>query len=177
MSARLIHFIPEHLSGSYVEVLAYTAGAWSLACSTLWPSCKFSRDEIEQTKLFIASYFEHAGNRRKALVAFTERIFLARQFYASKKAVLDKPSTWFDPSNPLGFADTKSILIQVNEKRKTQAKYLRHFTVVAQYFQRYITNPSAHVFNGCQNKLASLKAPHLLRHFNNAILHYNYIKQ
>lgn len=178
MSATLIRFIPRNLESSYVEVLAYTAGAWSFACATLWPNEQFDDEEVQLAKQFIERHFADSSNRQKALVYFVQRMLLAKQYYNSKGVTqLPPPAEWFNPTNASGYVDTKTMLVQVNERRKSHEQYLRHLAIVAKYYLQYIQGPCEKVFNSCRKRLTRMKVPCALQLFNNAILHYHYVKQ
>ncbi|MFI5195720.1 MAG: hypothetical protein ACHQD8_01400 [Chitinophagales bacterium] len=178
MSTKTIPFIPNE-NGKTIKttIESYCEGAWSFANTVLWPEQSFPKDELQLALQYIRHYFELARDKKKAFVAFCERIILTKRYITAQPGrFLPAPSVWFNYYYAHGFTGTKSWLEQIQAKRKDIPGYLQHISTVAEYYLLYIQRPSAKTFNSCRKKLLALKAYSLLQFFYNAILHFSYIK-
>ena len=153
-------------------------GAWSIAYTALWPEQQFPDNELKRTKALIRAYFDNTHSKRKAFIAFCERIILMKNYLKSKEGYqLPQPSVWFDPRYSQGFAASKKILDTVNIKRQEVPDYCRHYTIAATHYLQFVQKPCAKTFNSCRKKLLSFEAYLLLQHFCNSVLHFNYLNQ
>lgn len=178
MSTKTIPFIPQGTNKENKTTIEnYCEGAWSFASTILWPEQNFQKEEIQLALQYIRYYFELARDKKKAFVAFCERVVLTNRYVSAQpNRFLPNPSVWFNFHYAHGFAGTRNWLEQIQAKRTDIPGYLQHITTVAEYYLQYIQRPSAKIFNGCRKKLLALKAYSLLQFFYNAILHFNYIK-
>lgn len=152
--------------------------AWNFAHAILWSEQKFSDEEVKATKEHLLTYFKEATHRKKALVAFCERIIITEKYQATKEVkVLPAPSVWFNPKYYQGFAETKGWYDCIQEKRKEVQGYLKHYTVLALHYYLYSLHPSQSILSQCRDKLMVLKAKSILELFYKTIYHFNYIKQ
>lgn len=154
--------------------------AWNFAHAILWNEQKFSEDEIATAKDHLVTHFRESTHRRKALLAFCERVVLTKNYLAAKdkeQQVIPAPSVWFNPKYHQGFAETRGWYEAIEESRKSVPGHLKHYTVLAKYYYLYCKHPSPSILNQCRDKLMGLKANSLLRHFYATIYHFNYINQ
>ena len=150
--------------------------AWNFAHAILWNEQKFSDDEIATAKEHLVAHFRECPHRKKALIAFCERIILTKNYLAAKgEQPLPAPTIWFNPKYHQGFPETKSWYQAIEETRKSVKGHLKHYTVLAKYYYLYCLHPSPAILNQCRDKLMELKANSLLRHFYSTIYHFNYI--
>ncbi len=152
--------------------------AWNFAHALLWSEQKFTDDEIRQAKEHLITYFKEATHRKKALIAFCERIILTKNYLASKEqSVLPSPSIWLNPKYHQGFPETKGWLQAVEETRKNVPGHLKHYTVLANHYYLYCLHPSKGILQQCHDRLVDMNAKSLLQSFYTTIYHFNYINQ
>ena len=149
--------------------------AWNFAHTILWPEQEFSKGDLNSVMTSIHSYFELAGDKKKAFTIFCERIVLTHKFVSAQpNRFVPNPAVWFNRNYAHGFAGTKSWYQQVQLKREDIPGYLQHISVIASHYLDYTLKPSQKVFHSCRKKLLALKANSLLQHFYNAIIHLSY---
>jgi hypothetical protein len=152
--------------------------AWNFAHAILWSEQKFTDDEVKLVKEHLLTYFRNATHRKKALIAFCERIILTEKHNAAKEQkVMPAPSVWFNPKYYQGFAETKAWHDGIVEKRSEVPGFLKHYTVFASHYYLYSLHPSKSILSQCREKLMALKAKSILELFYKTIYHFNYINQ
>ncbi len=152
--------------------------AWNFAHAILWSEQKFSDDEVRIAQEHLLSYFRDASHKKKALIAFCERVILTEKYQAAKEIkVLPAPSVWFNTKYHAGFAETKAWYGGIQGKRKEVPGYLKHFTVLALHYYLYALHPSQSILNQCREKLLKLQAKSILELFYKTIYYFNYINQ
>lgn len=178
MKTKMIELMPpkKKYGQRRMNVYYLSKVAWNFAHAILWSEQKFTDDEIRDTKEHLIAYFRDAPHRKKALIAFCERIILTEKHMAAKdQKVLPTPSVWFNPNYHQGFAETKSWYQGIEEKRIEVPGYLKHYTVLALHYYLYSLQPSKGILSQCRDKLMELKAKTILELFYKTIYHFNYI--
>lgn len=152
--------------------------AWNFAHAILWNEQKFADDEVKQIREHLLIYFREATHRKKAFVAFCERIILAEKYQQDKEVKpLPNPAIWFNPKYYSCFAETKSWYDGIQERRIEIMGYLKHYTVLALHYYLYSLHPSKSILSQCREKLLDMKAKSILELFYKAVYHFNYINQ
>jgi hypothetical protein len=178
MEKRIISLVPAYRRGVRARLKReqLTIAAWNFAHSLLWDKQPFGDTETEYAKRQITAYFRVTDEKKKAFIAFCERVILAQKYHSANPAqATPSPAVWFNPLNSQGFPATKNWCQQVQEKRAAEPAYLRHIAVMSLYYYRYTVCPSAEIFNRCTKKLQKLKAPLMLQQFYNTIVHYDHL--
>lgn len=148
--------------------------AWSFADALLWRELTLPEEEITLAKSQILHLFKNAPHRKKAIIAFCERIILADKYrVAHPNTEIPMPCVWFNPSYHHGFAETKSWYEYIQFQRTKIPGYLKHISIMANHYFMYALNPSPALFQNCRKKLLALNAKSLLQQFYNAIAQLN----
>jgi len=177
MSSRTIPLMPAALERGKSEFMEYCKGAWSFASTVLWSEQQFKEKELEMTRVWIQTYFENAVDPKKAFIAFCERVILtSRYINAEPGRYVPSPSVWFNKDYPHGFPGTKLWYYQIKQKRLTVPGYLQHISTLAEYYAKYVINPTKQNFITGRKKLLEQNGNSLLLFFYKSILHFNYIK-
>lgn len=157
------------------NLFALRDAAWQFAYAVLWKDQEFEEDELRRVKEYILAYLREAPHRKKAFIAFCERVILTEKYTTAKAGrYVPAPGVWFNRKYQYGFVGTKSWYLSIEYKRGEVPGYLQHLTVLANAYYLYALYPSANVFQSCRKKLISLNAKSVLQHFCNAIVHLNH---
>ena len=181
MATKIISLVPAQKRGKVgkrTNIYFLKDFAWNFARTILWREQQFSDEEIKLAKAHILTYFREASHKKKAFIAFCERIILTDKFItAEPQRFVPNPSVWFNRNYEHGFAGTKSWYLRVESKRTEVPGYLKHITVIANHYYMYALQPSEQIFKSCREKLLELNAKGVLQHFYNTIIHFNFLMQ
>jgi hypothetical protein len=181
MKTQMISLVPAKKKGNgkrRMNVYYLSKVAWNFAQAILWKEQKFSDEEIRATKTHLITYFRESSHRKKAMIAFCERVILTDKYITAQPGrYVPNPSVWFNRNYEHGFAGTKSWYLHIDGKRKDVPGYLKHLTVMANHYYMYALQPTPAILQSCHDKLLELNAKSLLQHFYNTIFHFNLLIQ
>jgi hypothetical protein len=152
-------------------------GAWQFAYALLWQHQPFSKFEIARSKALISKYLKQAPDGYNAFQHFCERVALAERYISA--GILTPPpmpSIYLNPHYEHGISETLALITDLHQKRGNVPGYMDQIFITADYYCRYVLQPSAKTFLRCRRRLISLGAYGMLQHFYNATLQAHYLK-
>ncbi|MEO9870394.1 MAG: hypothetical protein ABJQ69_03765 [Ekhidna sp.] len=158
----------------------YTSMLWMLARNVLYKDVFLTEKQIEIGKKLLYQWYEPVSNTNLARVheIYVERIGLVRKFVNKDplKRFVQLPNRFFDPTNPSGFAGSKSWW----NKQQVRKEEVRSKLILNAQIKRFINNekkephkrkPPLPLYRECETRIGKLGDPLLLEQFHAATLH------
>lgn len=150
--------------------------AWAFARALLWQHQSLSSAEVRNSKAHIDAYLQSAPDPEQALRSFCERIAITERYLsAGISTYMPLPSVWLNPHYEHGFSSTLPWMANIHKKQEQVPGYMVQVTIIAEYFTRYALRPYGQEVRRCHRKLRTQRAYAMIQHFNNAIIHTNYL--
>ena len=160
------------------KIFSYTGTAWNFAHSLLYGNRKFSPDQEQTAKNFIAGFFlEFAKNNKNKRLSscyddFVLTIQIIHEF--TKKRVywmIAKPEYFFDPHFKGGFyGAAKDWLPRQKARQKHTKDWNSNKKKVARLYLYYTAKPTFERYQKCTQELGKLKNKKFLDMFNTCVL-------